>query len=65
MGGGGRRTSVYHCPYCKSADIEGEEDSWEGDEVFLYVKCNDCSSKWRETFRYVKWEPVEKEEVEA
>lgn len=38
------------CPVCSSKELSCDDRYGEGNKLFLYVCCEDCSSRWTEEY---------------
>jgi hypothetical protein len=44
-------SSVSHCPFCGSENLEATTPDLDGLEATSIVTCSDCEAEWRETYR--------------
>lgn len=49
-----------NCPSCNSADIEGGDLDYEGDEHSQIVNCLNCGSSWKDIYKLVGYVELEK-----
>ena len=49
------------CPVCKSRDIEGDSHDYEGDQVWMTVRCLNpgCGKEWRDVYTLALIEDVD------
>ena len=53
----------YHCPFCKSKNIEGhgiKVDEDDGDCAWQEVVCLDCDKRWNDIYKLVDVEEAER-----
>lgn len=59
VGNGGAVDSV-HCPVCGSGDISGGFVEVVDDEAYQPVDCLACSSSWRDVYRFIERENIDR-----
>lgn len=48
------------CPKCQSKDIEGGSFDFDGNEVWSEIRCLKCNFEWRDIYRLVEVEEIER-----
>ncbi len=50
-----------HCPFCNSISIEGSSIEMDvNSQVYQEIFCHECKASWRDIYKLVKVEVIEK-----
>jgi len=41
------------CPYCDSANLEGDQPDSDGDHIAVNVVCADCDKGWTDIYKLI------------